>query len=259
MSYKILLQEGIDKARPILAERGAVPSLKSYEAVVGRADLIDDTVLKDVAGTIRKIQTAVEKEKLQSEELDRRCFHIVHEVMQDFPDVAGDMAFWTRFAIVELAPIIYKRFPPKRTKKNPNGKMNLDNFGIGARGECWPYKLWVRGELSFDKTNAKDPYALGRLGSVDLWTSHVHRQNLMSIRHMFRSVMTFQYPKHLKGKPLLIEGEEPEGKFGLRTLMKRLRENWASVEFSYLSEIEAVALVKIHGKGLHATDGKSVL
>jgi hypothetical protein len=139
--------------------------------------------------------------------------------------------------------------------------MNLDNFGLGSRKECWPYKLWVRGELSFDD-RAKDKYSVGRLGGVDIWTSHVHRQNFMSIRALFRGVFAFQYPKKLNGEPLLFEGEEDPKKNGVpgfRTLIKRLRENWASVEFSCLTYSEADALVRIHSKGLHRADDKSVL
>jgi hypothetical protein len=166
----------------------------------------------------------------------------------------SDMAFWTRFAIGKLSDVIYARFPGRQ------GRINLDNFGLGSRKECWPYKLWVRGELSFEE-GAKDPYAVGRLGGVDIWTSHVHRQNFMSIRTVFRKVFAFQYPKNLKGRPLLFEGEEDPVKHGVpgfRTLIRRLSENWASVEYSCLDEAEAEALVRIHSNGLHRANDKSV-
>jgi hypothetical protein len=254
--YKVISRAGQDIAREFLRERKRMPDLAAHEVVVGVGDALDDSVLSALASKIRKVQTELAKAKQPAEELDRRCFDLVHEALNvDDPLLISDMGFWSRFAILELTDVIYSRFPGRK------GQINLDNFGLGSRKECWPYKLWVRGQLAFDPT-AKDKYTVGRLAGVDVWTSHVHRQNFMSIRTIFRGVFRFQYPKELKGKPLLFEGEEePEkgGVPGLRTLIKRLRENWASVEYSFLSESEAADLVRLHGRGLCRADDKSVL
>lgn len=256
MRYRVLTNHGIDVARSALGERTTVPSLSGYEVVKGTGELFDEGALDSLAAKIRRLQAAMSKERELPEELDRRCFDVVHSSLPSEERLMlGDTAFWTRFAITKLPEVIYGRFPGRK------GRINLDNFGLGSRKECWPYKLWVRGELSFDE-DAKDPYARGRLGGVDVWTSHVHRQNFMSIRAMFRQVFAFQYPKSLKGKPLLFEGEEDPKKHGVpgfRTLIRRLSENWASVEYSCLDEAEAEALVRIHSKGLHRADDKSVL
>lgn len=256
MRYRVLSKEGLDVARAALDQRSKVPSLDAYEIWKGTGDPFDEAVLENVATRTRAIQLQVSKEKEAPEELDRRCFEIIHSAIpSDERLMLGDMAFWTRFAITKLANVIYARFPGRK------GRINLDNFGLGSRKECWPYKLWVRGELSFDK-GAKDQYAVGRLGGVDIWTSHVHRQNFMSIRPIFLGVFAFQYPKSLKGKPLLFEGvENPQqhGVPGFRTLIRRLSENWASVEYSSLDRAEAEVLVRIHSKGLHRADDKSVL
>jgi hypothetical protein len=254
--YRILSKEGLDSARAALDERKKVSDLTASESVIGSGEPFDDSLLETIASRLRKIQAQISKDKDPPEELDRRCFDIVHESLpRDELLMLGDMGFWTRFAITKLADVVYARFPGRK------GRMNLDNFGLGSRKECWPYKLWVRGEVSFDE-RTKDKYALGRHGGVDIWTSHVHRQNFMSIRPVFRGVLAFQYPKELKGSPLLFEGEEDPNKRGVpgfRTLIKRLRENWASVEYSCLTDSEAAALVRIHGKGLHRADDKSVL
>ena len=256
MRYRVLSKEGIDAAREALSQRTPVPDLSECEITAGAGEFLDEEVLKTLAGKIRKIQAEVSKSKLGFEELDRRSFDIIHEVIpRDETLLLADMGFWTRFAIVYLEEIIHARFPGRK------GKTNLDNFGLGSRKECWPYKLWVRGEISYDE-KASDKYRLGRFGGVDMWTSHVHRQNFMNIRPIFRGVLTFQYPAELKGAPLLFEGEEDEekgGRPGLRTLIKRLRENWACVEYTMLSDAEAKALVRIHSKGLFKSDGKSFL
>ncbi len=256
MRYRVLSNEGIAIARSALGARTTVPNLAGYEVAKGAGELFDDGTLDTLAAKIRKLQGAASKERVPPEELDRRCFDVVHSSLPSEERLMlGDMAFWTRFAIAKLSDVIYTRFPGRK------GRINLDNFGLGSRKECWPYKLWVRGELSFEE-DAKDPYALGRLGGVDVWTSHVHRQNFMSIRSIFRQVFAFQYPKNLKGKPLLFEGEEDPKKHGVpgfRTLIRRLSENWASVEYGCLDAAEAEALVRIHSKGLHRADDKSVL
>jgi hypothetical protein len=254
--YRVLSTEGIDVARSALSQREKVPNLSGYEVVKGAGDLLDDNLLDTLAARIRAIQSEISKEEEPPEELDRRCFDVVHSTLPSEERLMlGDMTFWTRFAIGRLAEVIYARFPGRQ------GRINLDNFGLGSRKECWPYKLWVRGELSHED-GAKDPYAIGRLGGVDIWTSHVHRQNFMSIRTIFRQVFALQYPKSMKGKPFLFEGEEDPKKHGVpgfRTLIRRLSENWASVEYSCLDETEAEALVRIHSNGLYRADDKSVL
>lgn len=256
MRYRILSNEGIQVARAALSERGKVPNLGAYEVVKGSGEPLDEGILDSLAARIRALQAQLSKDREPPEELDRKCFDLVHSRLPaDERLMLGDMAFWTRFAITKLSEVVYARFPGRK------GRINLDNFGLGSRKECWPYKLWVRGEISLEE-GAKDPYALGRLGGVDIWTSHVHRQNFMSIRPIFREVFSFQYPRNLKGKPLLFEGEEDPKKHGVagfRSLIRRLSENWASVEYSCLDETEAAVLVRIHAKGLHRADDKSVL
>lgn len=256
MRYRVLSKEGIEAVRSALDQRKKVPSLAGYEVLKGVGDPLDDAVLDALASRIRAVQAKLAEEGEAPEELDRRCFEVVHSTLpSDERLMLGDMAFWTRLAITKLYDVIYERFPGRK------GRINLDNFGLGSRKECWPYKLWVRGELSFDP-KAEDPYALGRVGGVDIWTSHVHRQNFMSIQQIFRQVFAFQYPRNLKGRPFLFEGEEDPKKRGVpgfRTLIRRLSENWASVEYSCLDHAEAEALVRIHSKGLCRADDKSVL
>jgi hypothetical protein len=251
MRYRIITGRGMDAAREALKERKEIPDLSQHEAVVGSGDLLEESVLSGLADRIRKLQGQVSKAKDPPEELDRLSFDEVHSTIPSDELLCADGQFWARFAVVHLSDVIRKRFPGRK------GKTNLDNFGLGSRRECWPYKLWVRGHLACDE-DAKDRYALGRLGGVEFWTSHVHRQNFMAVPHVFCAVMRFQYPPRLKGKPFLFEGEEnPEkgGYPGIRTLIKRLKENWATVEYLLLDEPAAEDLLALHGKGLRRPDG----
>jgi hypothetical protein len=251
MRYRILTQSGIDAARTALQQREPVPDLNSHEAIIGSGDHLDEEVLAELAQRIRKVQAQVGKDKDPPEEVDRLCFEDVHTSIPADELLCADVRFWMRFAIVHLADVVQKRFPGRK------GKTNLDNFGLGSRRECWPYKLWVRGHLAFEEGEV-DPYALGRLGGVEFWTSHVHRQNFMAVPQVFRAVMRMQYPPRLKGKPYLFEGEENPDKGGypgIRTLIKRLRENWATVEYLLLDNEAVKGLVAQHSNGLRKPDG----
>jgi hypothetical protein len=252
MRYRILKPSGVEVAREALQQRQPIPELGEQVAVLGAGEPLDESVLEALAERIRKTQAQIAKDKHPPEELDRQCFEDVHSTLPSDELLCADGQFWTRFAVVHLADVIHKRFPGRK------GKLNLDNFGLGSRRECWPYKLWVRGQLAFDKA-MKDPYSLGRLGGVEFWTSHVHRQNFMAVPRVFRAVMRHQYPPTLKGKPFLFEGEEDPAKGGhpgIRTLIKRLKENWATVEYVLLDDVAIKGLLALHSKGLRKPDGK---
>jgi hypothetical protein len=252
MRYRILVPRGLEVAREALQQRQPIPELSEHVAVLGAGEAMDEAVLEGLAERIRIAQARVAKSKQAPEELDRLCFEDVHSTIPGDELLCADGQFWARLAIVHLADVIHKRFPGRK------GKINLDNFGLGSRRECWPYKLWVRGQLALDKTKS-DPYSLGRLGGVEFWTSHVHRQNFMAVPQVFRAVMRHQYPSILKGKPFLHEGEEDPAKGGhpgIRTLIKRLKENWATVEYVLLDEVAIKGLLALHSKGLRKPDGK---
>jgi hypothetical protein len=251
--YPVLSEEGVAIARAALSEGKDMPDLRGYLVWKGRGLNVDEQDLTQMAIQIRGV---VQKTK-SSEEIDRRCFHLVHELIQqaDDPLMIADLDFWTYLAVVHLHDVIRMRFPGKR------GMPNLENWGIPRSTECWVYKLWVRGEVGWDP-DLEDPYERGRLGSVDFWTSHVHRQQFMNARTIFRRILAFQYPPALKGAPLLWEGEEkPEKKGvpGLRTWIKRLCENYATVEYLLLNEQEADRLIRQHTQGLHRAYDKAPL
>jgi len=256
VKYKVLLKEGVDLARAALESQAELPDLSVHEKLVGIGQPFDDQILMTLATKIRAIQKKLQKAGHSSETIDHHCFDMVHKELPYDPFMMADKDFWTRFAVVYLSDVILSRFPGKK------GKINTDNFGIGARTECWPYKLWIRGDMAYDASNPDDKYARGRTGGAEMWTSHVHRQRFMSARQIFRAVWEFQYPKELQGKPMLFEGEDnPEkgGKPAFRTLVKRLKENAASVEYATLSDDDAFQLVVGHGTGLHRVDGKPFL
>lgn len=250
------MQAAARLAREIL--EGSTPNFTQYEQELGKGTALGDTVLADLARRITKEKRAIEKRDDPRESLDAVAFEIVHTGLPFDADMLGDSRFWTRFALVFLFDVIRWRFPGKGEKG-----FNLENLGIGRserkQAENFLYKLWVRGELS-RTSDSKDPYQLGRWGSIDFWTSHIHRQGFANCRAIATELIKFQYPPQLKGKPRLLPGEEDltKGKIGVRTLVKRVRRLWATVEYTLLQSDEVKAIINELSKGLTAADGKSV-
>jgi hypothetical protein len=256
MKYKIIDNQAAQEiANQLLA--GNAVDFKSYEQEVGKGAPLSEGILLQLAKDIRKIKKGLEKKKGGREELDRQAFELVHRSLPDDPDMLGDIRFWVRFALVHLFDVVTWRFPGK------GAGFNIENLGIGSsprkRLENYPYKLWVRGELS-RMSKGKHPYRLGRCGQVDFWTSHIHRQGFTKCRSIAAEFIQFQFPDKLKGRPRLWEGQEDPktGKYGIRTLVKRIKRMWATIEYTLLDATEAQKLLKELAKGLRGPDGKSL-
>jgi hypothetical protein len=257
MKYKIIeLQKASELVQKLL--EGATPSFAEHEVELGRGPICDDRILADIARQIVKQQRTIEKQKEPREALDAIAFEIIHRGVPNDADMVGDGRFWVRFALVFLFDVIKWRFPGKDDKG-----FNLENLGIGRsqrkQAENYLYKLWARGEISY-APDARDPYNAGRRGSIDFWTSHIHRQGFTNCRAVARELIRFQYPPDLRGEPRLLPGEEDvaQGKVGVRTLVKRIRRLWATVEYTLLEPDEVRATIRELARGLTSPDGKRV-
>jgi len=256
MKYKIIEHQAAKEIAAALIRRESI-DFSEYEKEVGKGAPLAESVLQGIAGQLAKVRKTLEKSKRPPEDLDREGFEIVHRGIPDDADMLGDSRFWNRFALVYLCEHIVWRFPGK-------GKgFNIENLGIGAsqrsRAENYAYKLWIRGDLSM-ASKGKDPYRAGRYGGVDFWTSHIHRQGFTKCRKFASELIQFQFPPQLNGKGRLWEGVEDaaSNKIGVRTLVKRIRRMWASIEFTLLDGTEVQMLLKELSKGLKGADGKSV-
>ncbi len=254
MKYKII---DMDKAPEIAREKlaGKTGSFAEHEREIGTGSPLSETVLTSIATDIRKHMKAIEKRGEDREDLDALAFDIIHKKLPPDPDMLGDGRFWARFALVFLFDVVVWRFPGKGA-----AGFNIENLGIGKsvrrQAENYLYKLWVRGELCRIE-KAKDPYQLGRLGSIDFWTSHIHRQSFSNCRNVALEIIRFQYPPKLKGRPYLLPSVEDVAakKRGIRTLVKRVRRVWATVEYTLLESNEIQELLKDLSKGLTVANG----
>jgi len=257
MKYKIL-EHGVAVQLAMDLLEGKQPNFAKHDQEVGAGPVLVDSLLATIANAVMKQRAKVDKNNWPKETLDAIAFEIIHKTLPPDYDMLADDRFWSRFALVYLFDLIKWRFPGKA----PKG-FNLENVGIGSsrtkRSENYLFKLWVRGELSRLVGDA-DPYKLGRHGSVDFWTSHIHRQGFPACRQVAVELIRFQYPPEKQGQPRLFQGQEDvaNGKVGVRTLVKRIRRLWATVEYTLLQADEVKGIIRELSKGLKAGDGKSV-
>jgi hypothetical protein len=111
----------------------------------------------------------------------------VHKAMPTNHPAFSDRNFWTWLAITRFADLIEWRYGNKPKGSDPN------NYGIGAAGENFLYRLWLRAEIAYDR-RAADPYHMVGLGDVDFWRSHVFRQSYSCARQFARALLRFQFP-----------------------------------------------------------------
>jgi hypothetical protein len=256
MKYKIIKPDQVTNLARALLD-GGKPAWSDFELEVGSGTLLAEQILYAIAGGINKQRSLIDEKGLPRENLDAIAFEIIHKGRPSDGDMFGDPRFWTRFALVYLFEVIKWRFPGKGTKG-----FNLENVGVGSarrQTENYAYKLWIRGDIS-QLRDQKDPYKLGRFGDVDFWTSHIHRQGFANCRDVAAELIRFQYPPELKGQPRLLPGNEDpsKGKIGIRTLVKRIRRLWATVEYALLAADEIRAILQELSKGLSLADGKSI-
>lgn len=153
------------------------------------------------------------------------CVFVHQAIPKDF-EAISDPEFWLYLSTVHFSDIIEWRHGTEEVKAN------LANYGIGGRMENLVYRMWLRSDIVYDKSEA-DPYALARIGDQDLWRSHILRQSYSSVRTIAKALIKFQYPAE-KGR-LSTDG--------IRELAKRLKRLRANVLFEYLSPLQIDNLI----------------
>lgn len=257
MKFKVLPQsrasEMLDQMDP---PRNGRPSVGLFESRAGTGELVGDEVFTSLATALRDLQAELGTDTKQ---FDAEACVLVHSALPDDSELLSNEGFWRWLALGPFQGVVLNRFPPgKRIAAGPDGpppRINRPNFGVGAsarqRSECYPYKLWLRGELGH-VAGEHDPYRFAKRGDVDFWTSHIHRQTYTTNRALCRALVHFQYPDERAGRPRLAPGTDDPAKnrFGIRTLAKRLRRLQASFELSVLEEERLEELVSELAKGL---------
>lgn len=113
------------------------------------------------------------------------------------------------------------------------------NWGITSQSsiiEVYLYRAWLRGQKMFDKT-LPDPYKYARLGSSDVWRSHILRQDFGQDREFVKAFLDTIYDKN--GKTVVGTNELR------KVLIPAIRAWTSSASFSHLTYEENFELLTI--------------
>ena len=177
------------------------------------------------------ITTIAEPAPGSDQAVDGRSFEVaagpeVHRRLLPHPALA-DPEFWTWFAIWHGLEIIEHRY---------GEEPDLKNFGIGAAGENFIYRLWLRAEIAHDPTR-EDEYELAKTGDIDFWRSHIFRQGYANCRAFAHALIEFQFPAEIGRKPYL---NIPQ----IRELVKYLKRARTNLMFEVMDEARAKTFIE---------------
>jgi hypothetical protein len=159
---------------------------------------------------------------------------IVHQQLRLSPDCASSPEFWAWLTLLAadgvFADLVDWRF-------GGYDSIKPRNYGIARPSEIFEglfARLWFRAEIAFEPDGA-DPYSLARRGDIDIWRSHLFRQEFGRCYAVQRALLRYQYPDANPTKKTLSTGE-------IRKLVKRLRIANATLSYE-LIDVEAVTEV----------------
>lgn len=160
---------------------------------------------------------------------------IVHRELRLSPAVAGCAEFWSwlNFCAVggAFVNLVKWRFGTEDSDEPRNyGVTNAASVFEGLLA-----RLWLRGEVGYDPT-ASDPYELSKRGDIDIWRSHLIRQEYGRCPTVRRALIRFQYPD-ASGRKTLSNDQ-------LRELVKLIRIGEASTAYELLDETEVAEIIK---------------
>lgn len=159
---------------------------------------------------------------------------ILHQSLRLSPECASSPEFWAWLTLVAadgvFADLVDWRFGSYDTIKPRN-------YGIARPSEIFEglfARLWFRGEMAYEP-KANDPYTLAKRGDIDIWRSHLFRQEFGRCYAVQRALLRYQYPDANPTKKTLSTSE-------IRKLVKRLRIANATLSYELL-DVETVTEV----------------
>lgn len=181
----------------------------------------------------------------QGKDFEGRASVIVHQRLRLEPVVAASREFWLWLTFVAakgaFRELVEWRFGAR-------SEIAEENYGLTTRAGIWEglfARLWWRGNTGYDATD-DPPYRVAAKGDIDLWRSHVIRQEYGRSRAVARTLVDFQYPDgSAKGRLKVKE---------LREVVKRLRRVQASMSFELLAETDVRTLIEQYVEGIRESD-----
>ena len=207
----------------------------------GTGTPLSSSSVKTLASSLMKIQGSFAPDALplaQARHFEAAACEVVHRELPLPPSVASDPGFWRWITFGacddELCRLVDWRFGSQRSIADVN-------YGIASRANIWEglyARLWLRGHLGHSSSGG-DPYDVARRGDMDIWRSHILRQEFGRCRKLARALVCYQYPA---GRAASRRGRLRVQH--LRDLAKRLRILHASVSFEILDYDAVYAIVE---------------
>jgi hypothetical protein len=172
--------------------------------------------------------------KTRGKAFEADACEVVHRTLRLGPDCASAPEFWAWLTLIAsdgvFAELVDWRFGAYEAIKPRN-------YGVARQSELFEglfARLWFRGELAFEPKES-DPYTLAKRGDIDIWRSHLFRQEFGRCSSVQRALLRYQYPDTNPTKKTLSNGD-------IRKLAKRLRIANATLSYELL-DVEAVTEV----------------
>jgi hypothetical protein len=172
--------------------------------------------------------------KSRGKAFEAAACEVVHRTLPLGPDCASSPEFWAWLTLIAsdgvFAELVDWRF-------GGYDAIKPRNYGVARQSELFEglfARLWFRGEIAFEP-DATDPYTLAKRGDIDIWRSHLFRQEFGRCQSVQRALLRYQYPDANPTKKTLSNTE-------IRKLVKRLRIANATLSYELL-DVETVTEV----------------
>jgi hypothetical protein len=240
----------IEAAREALSKRaiGEPWSGTSLVKWVGDGPKFDETKATELLEKLKELREQLALEPLpanKGKDFEGPASALVHETLGLCSRAAGSRDFWLWLTFVAaegaFADLVDWRFGSQET-------IDPVNYGIGRRSVIWEglfARLWLRGNIGHDSASS-DPYRIAKKGDIDIWRSHIIRQEYGRCKSVAHALINYQYPDGKSGKPLRVKQ--------LRDLAKRLRIVDASVSYELLPSGKIKDLIETNVERIRATE-----
>ena len=218
----------------------------SFVESVGSGTPLDGAAVAKLVKALAELRTSFATTALptsQGKAFEAQACEIVHRQLRLEVGVASNSAFWRWVTFGagdgELCGLVDWRFGTQSSIADVN-------YGIASRASIWEglfARLWWRGYLGYSE-ELEDRYSIARRGDMDIWRSHILRQEFGRCRNVARALVCFQYPEGHTGRRGRLRVQH------LRALAKRLRILHASMAFELLSYEDAFQTIERQARGI---------
>jgi len=187
-------------AKAVLEARRSGDEVDSTKLVlfVGNGEDIPDGFITSLRDNLLSLMRNYPDELAQRDEMggafEAEASALVHAAIPSSLGAAlYDPGYWRYLCVEHFSSVVEWRH------QGPDGKANIENYGVGNSRSNLLYRMWIRADVSLD-VSAVDQYHLTRIPGRDLWQSHIIRVKTGNYRTLVKALLTYLYPDGSKGK-----------------------------------------------------------